>query len=109
MALGIVSWGKGCAKENTRGIYTRVTSILSWIKRYMNDIDITFATTTTTTTPKSTTPYPSFGIPPESECARIPPWMKKDFVENRIVGGKNATSAIPWQVLVNGTVHILGQ
>ena len=48
-------------------------------------------------------------IPSRSECARIPSWMKKDSFSHRIVGGNNAISAIPWQVLVNGRVYLLRQ
>ena len=48
-------------------------------------------------------------IPSRSECARIPSWMKKDSFGHRIVGGNNAISSIPWQVLINGTVYILEQ
>ena len=48
-------------------------------------------------------------IPSRSECARIPSWMKKDSFGHRIVGGNNAISSIPWQVLINGTVYILDQ
>ena len=35
-------------------------------------------------------------------CASIPPWMEEDVFDSY-----NANSAIPWQVLISGTVYIL--
>merc|ERR1711962_215312 len=57
---------------------------------------------------------PSVDIDPRAQtCAKVPSWMKSAFSStDRIVGGANAGSAIPWQVSLrnsaSGSTHFCG-
>ena len=138
--FGIVYWGEpGCYNENSPGVYTRVTRVISWIRRYMkksknhksikcskNGIKCrklrkkglrariphvkTFkarqAKNRSLKTSRKYSKSKELNLKRSNskhlpKCAKIPRWMRNTgktgtMLGGRIMGGKSASSAIPW-------------
>ena len=61
--IGIISWGKGCGRENYYGVYARVAAFQDWIDATVENMAKQAEEyTTTTTAAPVTTPEPEGGF-----------------------------------------------
>ncbi|XP_076809917.1 serine protease 30-like [Clavelina lepadiformis] len=47
--MGAVSWGIGCGEAFMPGVYTRIPTLVSWVKKTMNDVEAKYSSPTAST------------------------------------------------------------